>query len=269
MEQADYYQILGVRENAGPERIKEAFRELALKYHPDRNQGNLEAAERMKTLNEAYAVLSNPAKRREYDALRRQFGSTAYTHFRQTHTDQDIFRDSDVHTILEEMARAFGLRGYEDIFKEFYGQAYRSFEFSRPGFFAKGFFFGGPFPKREDRGDEKASRFQKHINAASRYFLEKMTGVELPQEGQDIQDVIYLSPDHAREGGPYAYMHRKKSKKLVVRIPPRVRDGQRIRLTGMGAEGKGSAKPGNLYLEVRIKKPLSQKVKDFVSSLRK
>jgi DnaJ-class molecular chaperone len=267
MEQRDYYQVLGVEENADAETIKSAFRDLALKYHPDRNQGNPEAAEKMKEVNEAYAVLSNPGKRQEYDAMRKQFGSTAYTHFRNTYSDQDIFRGSDINAILEEMARAFGLRGYEDLFKEFYGQSYRTFEFGRPGFFAKGFVFTGPFGRKRGKQVGEKSVFQKHVGTLSRYFLGKMTGIELPQDGADIQDVIHLSPELAEKGGPYAYFHREKKKKLVVKIPPKIREGQRIRLAGMGYDGKGGASPGNLFLEVRVKTPLWRKVKSFLSSL--
>jgi DnaJ-class molecular chaperone len=63
MTQEDYYQILGVDQNASETKIKEAYRQLAFKYHPDRNRENTAAAEMMKKINEAYAVLSNPAKK--------------------------------------------------------------------------------------------------------------------------------------------------------------------------------------------------------------
>ncbi len=64
----DYYAILGVPRNATPEEIKEAYRRLAKEYHPDKNPSP-EAEERLKLVNEAYQVLSDPAKRAEYDAL--------------------------------------------------------------------------------------------------------------------------------------------------------------------------------------------------------
>ena len=120
MSQRDYYQIIGVDINAGSKQIKEAYRKLAFKYHPDRNKENPEASEKMKNVNEAYAVLSNPAKRREYDVLRQQFGSSAYSHFRKNYSEHDIFSGSDINHIFEEMARAFGFRGFDDIFRESY-----------------------------------------------------------------------------------------------------------------------------------------------------
>ena len=63
----DYYQILGVSEDASQEQIKAAYRRLAFQYHPDRNKEDTAAAEKMKEINEAYAILSNQAKRKEYD----------------------------------------------------------------------------------------------------------------------------------------------------------------------------------------------------------
>ena len=144
MSQNDYYQILGIDQKAGPRQIKDTYRKLAFEYHPDRNRKNPEAAEKMKRVNEAYAVLSDPAKRREYDAMRQQFGSSAYNQFRQNYSEQDIFSGSDVNQILEQMARAFGLRGFDEIFKEFYGQGYRHYEFRKPGFLQKAIILQAP-----------------------------------------------------------------------------------------------------------------------------
>jgi curved DNA-binding protein CbpA len=75
MEQKDYYEILEIGIEAPPKKIKEAYRSLAFQCHPDRNGGGADALERMKTINEAYAVLSDPAKRKQYDSLRQTYGS--------------------------------------------------------------------------------------------------------------------------------------------------------------------------------------------------
>ena len=103
MNQKDYYQILGVGGNASPEQIRQAYRKLAFQYHPDRNKGNPAATEKMKEINEAYATLSDARKRREYDALREQYGDLAYERFRQAHRPEDIFRGSDINQILRSL----------------------------------------------------------------------------------------------------------------------------------------------------------------------
>jgi DnaJ-class molecular chaperone len=77
-----------------------------------------------------------------------------------------------------------------------------------------------------------------------------------------------LSPELARQGGPYAYYFREKDKKLVVKIPPGIKHNQQIRLAGMGKDGKGGGKAGDLYLKVRIRKPLLQRLKEFFSRMR-
>lgn len=265
MEQNDYYKVLGVDSDASLKKIKEAYRELALKYHPDRNKDNPEHIEKMKLINEAYAVLSNPDKRREYDSLRSRFGFNAYSRFRNTYSEQDIFKGSDIFNVFEEISRGLGLRGFEEIFKEFYGSGYHKFEFQQPGFFVKGFIFSGPFGKKQQENLKIArpSTFGK----VSRYIFKKLTGADIAENGADIVDYIHLSPEKAWEGGPYAFFHRKRSKKLVVKIPPRIRDGQRIRLASMGEEGKGTGKPGDLYLTIKIRKPLLEKVKNFLGNL--
>jgi len=231
MEERDYYQVLGIDRDADAKSIKDAYRRLAFEYHPDRNADNPAVLEKMKTINEAYAVLSDPDKRRQYDHIRQQYGSSAYSQFRQNYTEQDIFSGSDIFQVFEEMTRAFGFRGVDDIFKDYYGDGYRSFEFRRPGYYAKGFVFTGG-------SAEGKPQVQVPINGVfgkvSKFLLEKISGVSLPERGNDIHDTIRLSPELAAAGGPYAYYHRPKDKKLIVSIPKGVKTGQRIRLSGLG-----------------------------------
>ncbi|MFB3887600.1 MAG: DnaJ C-terminal domain-containing protein [Thermodesulfobacteriota bacterium] len=101
MANRDYYHILGVSKNASDEEIKRAYRKLAMKYHPDRNPNRKEAEERFKEINEAYAVLSDKEKRKQYD----MFGAEG---FRQRYTQEDIFRGFDMDEILSSL---FGGRG--------------------------------------------------------------------------------------------------------------------------------------------------------------
>lgn len=84
-----------------------------------------------------------------------------------------------------------------------------------------------------------------------------------PLKGKDLEDVIYLDLRQAHEGAKGRYVHRMRSKELIVTIPPGMREGQKIRLKGMGAIGKDGGEPGDLYLRVKIKKPLFEKIRSF------
>jgi len=109
MPKRDYYEILGVSRNATKEEIKNAYRKLALKYHPDRNKSP-EAEERFKEISEAYAVLSDEEKRRQYDAFGHEGIGARYTY-------DDLFRGVD----FEDIFRDIGFGGFERIFDMFFG----------------------------------------------------------------------------------------------------------------------------------------------------
>lgn len=263
--QQDYYRTLGVDRNAEAKKIKESYRELAFQHHPDRNEENPASAEMMKRINEAYAVLSNPEKRREYDAMVNRFGDHAHGHFRNTYSEQDIFSGSDVQHIFEEMARAFGLRGVDAIFRDFYGPGYQRFEFKHHGFHGRGFVFAGGL--RRGRRPGMVQSGSPAVGRFGNYLLRKLTGLALPQTGVDISDTIVVPAQLARVGGPVAYDHQRRAKKLMVQIPPGTEQGQLIRLSGMGAAGGHGGPSGDLYLKVTFKKPFWLKIRDFIVSL--
>lgn len=96
----NYYSVLGLPNGASDDDIKKAYRKLAMKYHPDRNEGDKQAEDKFKEVSEAYAVLSDKKKRQQYD----QFGSEG---FHQKFSQEDIFRDFDMNEIL----RGFGFGG--------------------------------------------------------------------------------------------------------------------------------------------------------------
>lgn len=268
MEQKDYYDILGLAGDASHKQVRDAYRRLALLHHPDRNKNSPEAAERMKAINESYAVLSDPQKRREYDSLKKAYGSSAYGQFRQTHTDQDIFRGSDIQQIFEELSRAFGYRSFEDIFRESYGAGYRTFEFRRPGAFGKVFVGGSGGGQGAGRTAGKNAPLAGYLEKLIRYGLKKKWGIELPEKGKDIHNSIMLSPDQARLGGKIQYASRKTGRELFVTIPPNTRPGQQLRLKGMGESGRAGGEAGELYLTVSIRAPLMQKAKDLIASIK-
>ncbi|MGB5985344.1 MAG: DnaJ domain-containing protein [Desulfobacterales bacterium] len=267
MAHKDYYQILGVTETADGTRLKEVYRKLALKYHPDRAGDGSAAAEKMKAVNEAYAVLSNPQKRAEYDRLRRNFGSDAYGKFRNSYSEQDIYRGTDINQIFEELTRSMGLRGFDEIFKEVYRDQYRYFEINRPGLKGRGFVFGGAFGLGRNPKMGRRPGLQQGTPGKGRLsgrLLQKLLSLGTPKKGDDLNDTLQLEPELAARGGPYAYFQRQGGRKLVVKIPPGVRDGQRIRLSGMGRPGKAGGAAGDLYLRVKINTPLGRKIKEIV-----
>ncbi len=261
----DYYEILGIDSDASVDKIKEAYRRLAFEYHPDRNQGDPAALERMKELNEAYAVLSDREKKATYDQVRRTYGtSSAHERFRENYSEQDIFRGSDINKVFEEMARAFGVTGFDEVFQKAYGQGYRTLEFRRPGVFGKFIIFGAPFgmgsrPAMGSRPDSGSL-----LGKAAGYVFKKVLGLEGNHEGKDMYDVIALEPDQALYGGKIKYVDWKRHKELIITIPPKIRAGQKIRLKGMGGAGKDGGTKGDLYLSVDIRKPLLEKVRAFL-----
>ncbi len=270
MEQQDYYKVLRVETSASQQQVKESYRKLAFEYHPDRNQGDTAAATQMKAINESYAVLSDPQKRSRYDALWQTYGDAAHGRFRQAYSEQDIFRGSDIHQIFEEFSRAFGLRSFDEVFKDSYGPGYRSFEFRRSNAFGR-VFVGMQGQGRGGLGSGFPMGGQ--LGRLIKYGLKKKWGIELPEKGKDVQDVIAVSSEMLQSGGKISYLCRKNQKELLVSIPPGMRAGQKIRLKGMGEPGKGGAESGDLYVEVQTRNPLFQKIsksaKGILSSLKK
>jgi len=279
MNNKDYYKILGVSKDAPFEEIKKTYRKLAFQYHPDKNPGN---EDMMKEINEAYAVLSDERKRREYDSFRKSYGFFARDHFRRTYTEQDIFKDSDIHNIFEELSKIFGFNSPEDIFSRnaFYGSQYRTFEFRGPGFSGRGFFFFGPMTgfyqdmmKRTSYQQREFPTYRpsllskillKGLGMFQKYAAKKY-GVELPERGRDWQDEITITPEIASSGGKVRYHYPKQGKPrdLMIKIPAGVKEGQRIRLKGMGGEGRHGGDPGDLYLSVKIRTSLLRKIVSF------
>ena len=186
----DYYQILGIARNASDEEIKKAYRKLAMKYHPDRNQGNENwANDKFKEINEAYGVLGDPQKRRQYD----QFGTVGDI--------GDIFGSPFTRTTFEDMMKDFSGAGLgfdflDNIFGDFLKGRNASFSFKRGG---------GP----------RGARFEawpgKGIN------LEELFGQARRQKRQDVRYELTIPPQEALRGTKRILT--RKGKRLEVKIP--------------------------------------------------
>ncbi len=210
----DYYKLLGASKNASPEEIKKAFRKMALKYHPDKNKGNKTAEERFKEVNEAYAVLSDPEKRHQYDT----FGSTE---FHRRFTQEDIFQNFDFSNIFKDLGGGgvfFGGRGGAEVsFDEILGQA----------FGGRGGGFGGRSCKRD-------FQYSQPI-------------------GQDVVLELALSPKEILKGSHklISIQTGGNPERISVHIPKGISSGKKIRVAGKGAQGPGGR--GDLYLLISLK----------------
>ena len=259
MTRKDYYRILGVTPEADNDEIRRSFRKKALQLHPDRNKAP-DAAERMGEVNEAYAVLSDPEKRRNYDLLRRQFGSSAQDRFRARYSQEDIFRGSDIHDVFEELSKVFGLSGFEDLFNGEKGSVHRSFQYSRPGMSARGFvFYSSSTGRRSPAGRPFLGGSMGRILAEG---IRRKLGIAAPRKGRNRNDRVVISRELARRGGKVQYHCRLNEKVLLVTVPPGIENGGRLRLKGMGEPGKAGGEPGDLYVSVKIRPKLLQWLKD-------
>jgi curved DNA-binding protein len=253
--------VLGVGRDASRQQVKEAYRKLAFQYHPDRNKGDAASVEKMKEINEAYAVLSDEEKRSRYDGLRREYGSHAYDHFRQTYSEQDIFRGSDINQIFEEMARAFGFRSFEEVFRETQGRWSRTTDFRGPGMFGRVIVFGPrnrPGRQTENGSLPRQGMVGRALNRLVRYALEK-AATRIGGGKIDTYRTITLDQDEANRGGKVVYLDERRSREVKITIPAGIKEGQTIRLRGMGPEGEG-----DLYLRVEIRRPLLQRVRKLL-----
>jgi curved DNA-binding protein len=219
----DYYEILGIKREAGKDEVQRAYRKLARKYHPDVNKAS-DAEDKFKEINEAYEVLKDPEKRKMYDQLGPNWRSG------------QEFRPPP---------------GWETQFDFGKGGAQQAeFQWGGPGGFSDFFeslFGGGGFR-------------QAHRDAAPGGFGR---GAVWRQAGADHETTIRISLEEAFRGGTKPIVLQSQvinpkgqlevqERRYDVRIPPGILPGQRIRLTGQGAEGTGGGPRGDLYLKVEI-----------------
>ncbi len=264
MANSDFYEILGVSKNATDAEIKSAYRKQAMKYHPDRNQGDKAAEEKFKEVNKAYEVLKDPQKKAAYD----QYGAAAFENGMGG-------------------SQGFGGQGFG-------GQGFEGFDFSSAGGFSEMFsdifsdFMGGGSHsrERETRGQDlrydivisleeaftglvKTISFKKNgkcqkcngMGGDEKVVCSKCRGSGVVNIRQGIFFTQHLCPDCQGTGykikNPCHYCSgtgiAMESKTLDVKIPAGVDSGTKLRIRGEGEAGLMGTAPGDLFVYVVVK----------------
>ncbi len=209
----NYYEILGVGKNASKAEIKKAYRKLALKYHPDKTQGDKASEAKFKEISEAYAVLSDAEKKKMYDT----YGSTD---FHKRYSQEDIFRNFDLNDIL----RQFG-----------FGSAQSSASFkTNMGGSPFGSFFGNTGGM--GGGCQGAGCASQAIKGQDMTY---QLSVTLEEVMKGAEKNISL-----RKNG--------EIQNVSVKVPAGIEAGKKLRLRGKGGNAPYGGTPGDLYLKVGI-----------------
>ena len=253
----DFYNLLGVGEEAGAEEIKKAYRKLAQKLHPDANPDDPVAAERFKEVSEAYAVLSDEEKRREYDQVR-AMGSGAFGGFgegggfggQQRVRVEDLFGDGGVD--LDGIFGGFGRRRRSRSGEDQTARLRLSFEEAVRGAAAVVETDGEAACSRcRGRGAEPGTGVEVCERCGGDGMVASNQGVfsfanpcpECRGSGRIISSPCSACRGSGRE---------RRTRRIKVKVPAGVSDGGTIRLPGKGGPGAGGGPPGDLLVKVRV-----------------
>ncbi len=215
----EYYQTLGVSKSSSAAEIKKAYRQLALKFHPDKNQGDKTAEAKFKEINEAYAVLSDAEKKQQYDT----YGST---NFHQRYSQEDIFRNFDLNDILRQFGGGGGNGGSAN-FRNTMGGGAQSFQS----------FFGQGGTGRMGGGCGTG-------------------GCQPPAKGQDLTYQLSVTLDEVMHGAEKNITLRTNGtpQNVTVKIPKGIEAGKKLRLKGKGSASPQGGVPGDIFLKVEVSK---------------
>lgn len=255
----DYYEVLGVQKNAADDEIKQAYRKLALKYHPDRNKGNPDAEEKFKEATEAYEILRDPKKRAQYDKFGHEgvagfegFGRGAYTDF------SDIFGDFDLSDIFEGFFGAgFGSRSRTkrprrgsdiqyDLMIELEDAAIgKEVQIEIPRNEVCGTCGGSGSAAGSKPTVCPVCSGTGQIRQTQGFFSVTQTCYKCRGEGK-----IITAPCKSCGGNGLVM----KKRKITVKVPAGVESGSRLKIGGEGEQGPAGGPRGDLYVVIHIRK---------------
>ena len=225
----DYYEILGVPRTASEDEIRKAYRKLARQHHPDVNPGNKSAEDKFKEINEAYEVLSDSEKRNRYDQLGANWKAGA--EFTPPQGWENVRVD------FGDLGDIFGSGRKGSEFSDFFDVLFGG---RRGGRTSSGFAARG-----QDIEAEIALQLEEAHKGATRKLSLKVAEKCPTCRGTGVSSGAVCSACKGNGGTV-------RPKALEVSIPPGVRDGSVIRLSGQGEPGVGNAPSGDLYLHVKV-----------------
>jgi curved DNA-binding protein len=257
----DYYRILGVHLEATEDEIRRAYRRLALQWHPDRNPGNADAEEKFKEVSEAYGVLMDPTKRREYDRVRRGTGPGDF-HVNREQVFRDLFTDPRASAIFEELARELSRMGVRVDRHDFQTTLFGGRTVMTghvivispwTPFVALARLIGAalrgsrPAPQELPPGQ----RVVRGLGRAARWFFGLSPAPsDTAIAAEDVVVPLRVSNEEARRGVK-KQIRLPDGGHVVVQVPAGVRSGTRLRLRGKGRR-RGDGSRGDAYLAVEV-----------------
>ncbi len=238
MDFKDYYKILGIGKNATDKDIKKAYRKLARQLHPDINPGDPKAEERFKDLNEAYEVLSDPAKREKYDLLGQNWKTGGFNTGRYGGEGaSDFFKNFRTSSVKSGAASFGGFGDFSDFFNMFFRNG--------AGTVTTGDFFTDNFA-----GGKGDVEYQIEITLREAYNgTEKSFQMQRQEKCSSCHGTGRVNNNLCRNCGGSGMI--STSRQIETKIPPGVRNGSRIRLRGEG-EVKRDGRRGDMYLKVKL-----------------
>ncbi len=237
MDFKDYYKILGTDRNATDKDIKKAYRKLARQLHPDINPGDPKAEERFKELNEAYEVLSDPAKRKKYDLLGQNWKNGTFNKGGYSGEGvSDFFRNFRTSSGKSGATSFSGFGDFSDFFNTFFRNGTDN--------------FGGDFLNDTGTGGRRDVEYQIEITMREAYNgTEKSFQVQRQEKCSSCYGTGRKNNNLCRNCGGSGMI--STSRQIETKIPPGVRNGSRIRLRGEGEIGRDGTR-GDMYLKVKL-----------------
>lgn len=294
----DYYEVLGVKKDATPDQIKKSYRKLAMQYHPDKNQGDKATEEKFKEISEAYAVLSDDAKRKEYDT----YGSEGFS---QKFSQEDIFRNFDLNDLFGEFgfgggggrSQSFNFGGGNDFFGFGGGNRYQpqaakgqDYEYDLSISIADAFNGG----KREltinfPTGQRKVSvNIPAGIGEGQKLRLKGEGGpgsnggpagdllvrIKILSDSKfylEDRDIVSTREIKLTEAllGTVVQVTTADGKKLDLKVPAGSKHGTKLRIKGKGLPAMKKLAQGDMYVKINVAFPkrLSDEQRELVEKL--